>query len=145
MRLIHIILSCSFLLFAVVPAVALTPENLISAESKALAGNIKSQVDVGDYYYAKSQYTEALKWYQMAAKQGQFDSRMRIAHMYINGKGVPANLVKGYVLYRKILDNHNLHPESQQYYENYVKDLATKLSPAELAEAEKAILQPWAF
>lgn len=140
-----VLLGCLLLSFSAASALAFNADDLAAEKSKAQSGNVMSQVNVGDHYYARSQYAEALKWYQMAAKQGQFDSRSRIAHMYVHGEGMPKDLVKGYVLYVKIMQNHVLYPESQQAYEKYVKELALQLTPEQMAEAEKRIAQPWQF
>lgn len=117
-----------------------------TVKAKALAGDVMAQVDMGDRYDGRN-CQEALKWYQMAAKQGQFDARMRIADYYATGRcqGVARDIVKGYVLYRKILANYVLHPESQGAFEQRVLDLAKELSPEQLAEAERRIKQGWEF
>lgn len=142
-----IMLICWTLLtaFGAAAAMALDSKDLAAEKAQARNGDVMSQVNVGDYYYARAQYAEALKWYQLAAKQGQFDSRMRIARMYENGKGVPQDLVKAYVLHAKILQNYRLYPESQASYEQHVKELAARLSPAQMADAEKRILEAWEF
>lgn len=146
MRL-NIMLICWLLLtaFSATSVMALEPKDLAAEKAKAQNGDVMSQVNVGDFYYARAQYAEALKWYQLAAKQGQFDSRVRIAHMYESGEGIPQDLVKAYVLHAKILQNYRLYPESQAYYEQHVKELADILSPAQAAEAEKRILDAWEF
>lgn len=142
-----LILFCWILLsaFGNTSATALEAKDLAVKKAQAQNGDVMSQVDIGDFYYAHGQYAEALKWYQLAAKQGQFDSRMRIAHMYENGEGTLPDLVKAYVLYVKILHTYRLYPESQIYYEQHVKELAARLSPTQAAEAEKCILEPWQF
>lgn len=103
MRLMIPVLCFLVLLISAVPAAALKTEQLAAEKDKAAAGDVTSQVNVGDYHYARSEYAEALPWYRMAAKQGQFDSRMRIAYMHIKGEGTPRDLVKGYVLLCRIM------------------------------------------
>lgn len=143
----HIMLTCWILLsaFGATAAMALDSKDLAAEKAQAQNGAVMSQVNVGDFYYVRGQYAEALKWYQLAAKQGQLDSRIRIAAMYEKGEGTAQDLVKAYVLYAKILQNHRLYPESQAYFEQHVKDLAAKLSPAQATEAEKRILEVWQF
>lgn len=147
MRLAGLILGCLLLVnFYAAPAIALKAEDLAAEKAKAEAGDIMAQVNVGDHYDGRN-CPEALKWYRMAAKQGQFDARMRIANYYAYGEcpGVARDVVKGYVLYKKILDNYVLHPESQGTFEQQVLELEKELSPEQLADAEKRIAEPWQF
>jgi TPR repeat protein len=127
------------------PAWALSAKDLPAEELKAKNGNVASQVDVGDYYYARRRYAEALEWYRLAARQGQHDARDSIAYMYLTGQGTAQNPLKAYVLTRKILQNDNLYPESKQAKERLVKKLTQQLTPEQLEQAEKLIQQDWEF
>lgn len=141
------ILTAIFLVLAIPTAWALNAAELENAQTRALKGDIAALVEVADHYYAKGQCAEALKWYQMAAENGQFDSRARIAHIYAFGTcaDVPRDIVKGYVLFRKILATYNLYPESQTAFENYVQELKAKMSAEKLKEAENKITDNWHF
>jgi hypothetical protein len=39
----------------------------------------------------------AAKWYREAAEQGDVDTQISLAIMYLNGTGIPVNKVKGYM------------------------------------------------
>ena len=41
-------------------------------------------------------YIEALKWYRMAAEQGDAEAQYNLGVMYNNGKGVPENKIMAY-------------------------------------------------
>jgi len=40
---------------------------------------------------------EAVKWYRMAAEQGDADGQASLGFMYANGEGVPVNNVRAYM------------------------------------------------
>ena len=42
-------------------------------------------------------YAEAVKWYRLAAEQGDSDAQLNLGFMYSKGQGVPQNGVMGYV------------------------------------------------
>lgn len=146
MKIINIIVGIIFILVVAVPVFALNPQELAETKNRALAGDIMSQVNLGDYYDGRN-CPEALKWYKMAAEQGQFDSRIRIARMYVTGycSGVEKDIVKGYVLYKKILANYTLYPESQSSFEQMVLELEKELTSEQLQKAEQLINTPWKF
>lgn len=147
MRLLKFSLCCLFIIFLAVPAYAIKAQDLPAEKEKALAGDSLSQVNVGDYYYARKQYEESLPWYRMAAEQGRIDARQRLAYMYREGLGVPKDLVKSYVLSYKIFQRYKdkMHPEGYAYYEQYLPEMAARLSPEELDRAEKMIQGPWEY
>lgn len=147
MRFMKLALCCLVVVLLAVPAYAVSARDLPAEKEKALAGDSLSQVNVGDYYYARNQYEEALPWYQMAAAQGRIDARQRLAYMYREGLGTPQNLVKSYVLSCKIFQHYKdkMHPEGYAYYEQYLPEMAARLSPEQLTEAEKMIEEPWQY
>ena len=54
------------------------------------------------YYYGKGvpkNDTEAVKWYRLAAAQGDADARNNLGFMYGNGEGVPKDYVQAYKWY----------------------------------------------
>ena len=147
MRLLRFTIACLFVLLLALPAFAITAKDLPTEKEKALAGDSLSQVNVGDYYYARNRYEEALPWYQMAAAQGRIDARQRLAYMYREGLGTPQDLVKSYVLSYKIFQRYKdkMHPEGYAYYEQYLPEMAARLSPEQLAEAERMLAEPWQY
>lgn len=147
MRFIKLALCCLFVVLLAVPAYAVSARDLPAEKEKALAGDSLSQVNVGDYYYARNQYAEALPWYRLAAAQGRIDARQRLAYMYKAGQGTPQDLVKSYVLSCKIYQHYKdtMHPESLAYYERYLPEMAAQLTPEQLAEAERMLVEPWQY
>ena len=147
MRAINIIAGLIYILFVAMPVFALNQQELAETKNKALAGDIIAQVDLGDYYDGQN-CQEALKWYKMAAEQGQFDARMRIATYYVFGRcdgKIERNILKGYVLYSKIQQQYTLYPESQKALDKQILDLEQELTAEQLQEAEKQINMPWSF
>lgn len=73
----------------------------------ALNGDSNAQVEVGDRYYSSDfgrktpDYAEALKWYTMAAAQGNGKAQYKIGSMYESGVGVERDVVVAENLYRK--------------------------------------------
>lgn len=148
MRLLRFGLCLMIIGLLVVPAFAISAKDLPAEKEKALAGDSLSQVNVGDYYYARNQHEEALPWYRMAAAQGRKDARERLAYMYKAGLGTPQDLVKSYVLsYKTYLHykDKNMHPEGREYYERYLPEMAAQLTPEQRAEAERRIQEPWEY
>jgi TPR repeat protein len=41
-------------------------------------------------------YSEAVKWYRLAAEQGDVKAQNNLGVMYANGKGVPQDIVQAY-------------------------------------------------
>lgn len=55
----------------------------------AHSGKIEAQLLLGEYYYERQEFSMALPWLQMAAKQGEVEAQRRLAQMYEAGQGVP--------------------------------------------------------
>lgn len=64
-------------------------------EQNAAQGNVIAQNLLGSYYeqgkYERQNYTEAMRWYELAAAQGSKFTQRRIGLMYENGNGVAQN------------------------------------------------------
>ena len=76
-----------------VTAKELTPEEQFAeTKKKADAGDAKAQNILGLMYYegqfVSQDYTEALKWLNLAAQQGDAEAQFYIGVMYDTGKGV---------------------------------------------------------
>ncbi len=146
MRLLPLFMLSLFTLLFSPSALALSAIDLPAEEARAKNGNVASQALLGDYNYARGRYTQALKWYRLAARQGQYDARGRIARMYEMGEGVAKDLFKAYILTRKIQEEYpNRYPESLEAGERKVKELARQLTPEQVEEAEKLIQKDWDF
>lgn len=55
----------------------------------------------GDEYYDKKNYTEAIKWYRIAAEQGDAEGQNNLGVMYENGNGVAKDYTEAAKWYRK--------------------------------------------
>ena len=59
-------------------------------------GDVNAQYSLGIINY-ESDKSESAKWYRMAAEQGQRRSQLLLGIMYIDGEGVPKDLVSAYM------------------------------------------------
>lgn len=78
------------------------------AETRLLAewvGVAEKQHILGDVYYkgegVQQDYSEAFKWYRLAADQGLAESQHMLGAMYDQGNGMPQDYVKAVAWYRK--------------------------------------------
>jgi TPR repeat protein len=80
-----------------------------------------------------------LKWLHKSAAQGFFGAFFNLGHMYRDGNGVPADAVQAYMWYR-LTSNAATTPQAlftRQSADKYMADLASKMTPAQIAEAER--------
>lgn len=145
MRFTHCLALCLLFALSASPVHTLRAGERAAEETRARNGDSASQVRLGDHYHAQGRFIEALDWYRLAARQGQYDARRRVADMYIKGEGTDRNLLKGYVLLRKIMNHHSLYPDSQQSITREVEELATLLTPEQREQAETLIRKAWEF
>ena len=61
----------------------------------------KSDFDLGAQAYREEDYAEAVKWYRMAAEQGNADAQYYLGVMYESGKGVEQNSLEAEKWYGK--------------------------------------------
>lgn len=59
--------------------------------SQAAAGRSRSQTQLGDFYLALSDYTNAVVWYQKAAEQNDVSAQLTLAGCFVSGLGVRKN------------------------------------------------------
>lgn len=64
---------------------------------KVAAGKNDSaaEYELGKYYYELKNYNKALKWYKKAADSGMMRAQEALGELYLNGKDIPLNSVKG--------------------------------------------------
>lgn len=76
--------------------------------AKATAGNVWASRKLGMLYLdgkgVPKNYTEALKWLQVAADKGDDDSQYAIGSMYENGQGVTQDYGQAFLWYQKSAD-----------------------------------------
>lgn len=54
----------------------------------------------GDYYGVSKNIPKALRWYRISAKQNYAPAQTKIAEIYLNGDGVPKNIVSAHMWYQ---------------------------------------------
>jgi TPR repeat protein len=105
---------------------------LVAAEQ----GYDLAQSDVAKRYYADNNFTEAVRWWTEAAKQGDPESMYHLGEAYAQGQGAPADLILSY----RYLDTLKRMPEfgSDQFITDALAWLTNKMSADELAAAKNA-------
>lgn len=62
-----------------------------------------------EYYMEKKDYSKAMSWYRLAAKQGDLDARINIGILYFSGLGVPQDCFTGMEYFLKVaVHNYNI-------------------------------------
>jgi uncharacterized protein len=83
-------------------------------------------------------YAEAAKWYRRAADQGVADAQTNLAYLYRNGMGVPRDYVQAHLWYNLAASRYSAAQEFPRQNAIEGRDfVASKMTPAELAEAQK--------
>lgn len=77
----------------------------------------------------------ALKWLRKAADQGVPEARSNLGFMYENGEGVPQDYVKAHMWFN--LAAAVAKPKDREMMARYRDDLAGKMTPAQVAEAQR--------
>jgi TPR repeat protein len=82
-------------------------ENLAVWRAWAKLGDPQAQIKIGDWYkdgmqiggitFAEQNYSEAVRWYKMAAVQEYNLAQLKLALMYLQGKGVPQSYVSAHM------------------------------------------------
>ena len=72
-----------------------------------------------------------LKWYRLAADQGDADAQNNLGVMYANGEGVPQDYVRAHMWF-----NLSAAQGNQDAAENR-DSIAKRMTPAQIAEAQK--------
>jgi TPR repeat protein len=88
-------------------------------------------------YGLPQDYAEAVKWYRLAADQGNLIAQYNLGHMYAEGRGVQQDYVQAHMWFNLSSANPASRKEIRDkavYDRNFV---AAKMSPAQIAEAQK--------
>jgi uncharacterized protein len=98
-------------------------------------GDTNAQTFLG-FSYANGQgvprnYAEAVKWYRLAAEQGNVVAQYDLGLMYNDGNGVPQDYVRAHMWF-----NLSAAQGDQDGIKNR-DDVSSKMTPAQLAEAQK--------
>ena len=68
----------------------------------------REMFEMGQSFYDKGNYTEALNWYKKAAENGSSDAQSELGFMYMNGEGTPVNKSEGAKWLIKASENGDL-------------------------------------
>lgn len=75
--------------------------DLAEMKTKAEAGDVNAQTNLGSIYYSEQNYPEAVKWLRKAAEQGDAQAQYNLAVCYYEGKGVPKDNIEIVIWLRK--------------------------------------------
>ena len=111
-------------------------------KSLAERGSPVAQSNLGLMYYhsrgVSQDYAEATKWFRKAADQGDADAQYSLGLMYAIGKGVPQDYVLAYMWLNLASTRDSAwEKEKRDKAEENRKNLASKLTPAQIADAQK--------
>jgi hypothetical protein len=105
-------------------------------------GLAESQFNLGVLYQngrgVPQDYRQSAMWYRSAASHGHARSQLNLGAMYANGEGVPRDYVEAYKWLN--LAAANLPPsqsESRELAVNSRDQIAARMTPAQVAEAQK--------
>jgi hypothetical protein len=104
---------------------------------KAQQGDAEAQNKLGALYYkgegVTQDYKQAAYWAQKAAEQGRTDAQVNLAIMYYKGEGVTQDFKQAYVWWSLASARGDISIDGD------IKNVAGKLSPGQLAEAQELI------
>jgi hypothetical protein len=91
-------------------------------------GYASAQYSLGIMYQSKD-YKEAFKWFTKAAEQGDASAQFALGEMYYKSEGVVENHIEAYKWF--------LLAEMNGKRDTLKEELAYKMTPAQIAEAQK--------
>jgi len=105
-------------------------------------GDAVGQYYMGLMYYdgkiVPQNYAEATKWFRKAADQGDADAQYSLGLMYAIGKGVPQDYVLAYMWLNLASTRDSAWgKEKRDKAKENRKNLPSKMTPAQIAEAQK--------
>lgn len=103
----------------------------------ANAGYALAQMDVGNEHAMRGNAEEAVRWWTLAAAQGNPRALYNLSVSYKEGKGEPKDLALAYANFKlaKLVSEKKISPNAQ----SGLDELSKEMSSAELAKAEKYI------
>jgi TPR repeat protein len=85
----------------------------------------------------QADYAEALKWFRLGADQGDARAQLDLGVMYLNGQGVPQNYVQAHMWSNLAASSSTLKKEEHNTAVRNRDLVASKMTPAQIAEAQK--------
>ncbi len=83
---------------------------------------------------------EAARWYRKSAEQGNTVAQNNLGIMYEHGRGVPQDYVRAYLWYDLSV---SLPGADRSKAVRNLDEIARKMTPAEIAEAQRLALEWW--
>ena len=107
-------------------------------QSEAEHGNAETQYCLAWDYDTHGHSTEAVRWYRKAADQGVANAQYELGYHYFTGLGVPQNYILAHMWFNLAASSEYMIRPDQQKEAVGKRDLvASKMTPAQLAEAQK--------
>lgn len=104
-------------------------------------GELRAQTNLARRYYqgigVPQNYRDAAKWYQLAAKQGDASAQNQLGFMYSVGQGVPQNYVMAHLWLNLAASRLPAGTKGRAWAVENRDRLVAKMTPAEIAEAER--------
>jgi len=106
---------------------------LVAAE----AGYALAQHDVANAYSQRNQFSNAIKWWESAAKQGYPMSLYNLSVTYKDGKFVPKDNVRAYAYFKlaKVISEGKISEKAQASLD----EMKSSMTITELEQAEKMV------
>jgi TPR repeat protein len=109
-----------------------------------MAGDADAQFHLGRMYYLGTEvapdYSEAARWFRMAAEQGGGEAQYVLGTLYILGRGVTHDDVEAYT-WLSLAAARSRDDESDEKYE-YARALAAqRMTAQQIAEAKQRALE----
>lgn len=109
-------------------------------ELAAAQGDLAAQGYLGILYAegetVPQDYAKAREWYGLAATQGSPHHQMELGNLYENGQGGPVDYVEAHRWYN-LAASRESDPEAQAQAINRRDEVADKMTPAQIAAAQK--------
>jgi len=103
-------------------------------------GHASAQFNLGVMYGTgkgvPQDHAEAVKWYRRGAEQGHAGAQNNLGTMYDNGQGVPQDFVQAHLWYNLAASTLK-EPEKRERAARNRDDIAAKMTPAQIAEAQR--------
>jgi TPR repeat protein len=89
----------------------------------------------GDGKGVPQDYAKAVRWYEKAATQGNTEAQLNLGFLYAKGQGIAKDDVRAFMWYN--LAAGHLTGADQKNAAIYRDEIASRMTPAQIAEAQK--------
>jgi hypothetical protein len=104
-------------------------------------GEFRAQLNLANRYYEgvgiQQNYGEAAKWYRLAAERGLPSAQSHVGYVYSIGLGVPQDYVEAYMWFDLAASRHSAGEEPRDWAISNRNSLTAKMTPLQLAEAQR--------